>query len=223
MAYMKPVLEYPGYQVTPCGEVWSDYTNRWLVQFTHRRGYKTVLIKVAGDYSRQRYVHRLVASVFIPNPRNFEQVNHIDGNKANNWVDNLEWVDQIANSMHAIEHGLMPHAQINEELAHVICQRISAGEGTQQIATDLDVPYSTIHAIRRGNNWTHVSSRYDFPSLRPRSQELSQDIVRKIYCDLVHHRYSRVDVARMYNTSIDVVRRIESGQNYSSYTEDLRK
>lgn len=51
-------------------------------------------------------IHRLVAQAFIPNPNNYSQVNHIDGNKQNNFVDNLEWCDASYNQKHAIQTGL---------------------------------------------------------------------------------------------------------------------
>lgn len=64
-------------------------------------GYKHVKIG-----NKLIYVHRLVATAFIPNPDNKPQVNHKDGNKSNNNVNNLEWVTAKENSRHAVETGL---------------------------------------------------------------------------------------------------------------------
>ena len=51
-------------------------------------------------------IHRLIAEYFIPNPNNYNQVNHIDGNKLNNYLDNLKWVTKSENTRHAYDNNL---------------------------------------------------------------------------------------------------------------------
>ena len=66
--------------------------------------YKVQLYK--NGKAKMMYVHRLVATAFIPNPERKPQINHIDGNKANNTSSNLEWVSCSENQRHAIRNGL---------------------------------------------------------------------------------------------------------------------
>ena len=71
------------------------------------KGYEYVAIRQKWIYVGYS-VHRLVATAFIPNPKRLPQVNHLDGNKLNNHVANLEWCDAYDNVMHAIRTGLRP-------------------------------------------------------------------------------------------------------------------
>ena len=71
-----------------------------------KNGYARIKYKVNGKYV-DRYVHRLVVQYYIPNPNNLPCVNHKDGNKLNNCVENLEWCTYKANMEHASSHGLI--------------------------------------------------------------------------------------------------------------------
>ncbi len=85
-----PVIDYPDYLVYEDGRIWSNKTNKFLKVNITKAGYETVeLFNESG--SKRLLVHRLVAMAFIPNPNNYPQVNHIDENKQNNAVENLEW------------------------------------------------------------------------------------------------------------------------------------
>jgi HNH endonuclease len=77
----------------------------------HTGGYwKASLHKNSKHY--YRYVHRLVAKAFIPNPKNLPQVNHKDGNKKNNNMTNLEWCDGFHNQKHSYQIGLRTREQM---------------------------------------------------------------------------------------------------------------
>lgn len=95
-----------GYYVSNLGNI--RHENKKIVKtFLSGRGYKTISVWYGNRNNRKNYViHRLIAKAFIPNPNNFPQINHKDGNKLNNCVDNLEWVTARENNIHAIKTGL---------------------------------------------------------------------------------------------------------------------
>lgn len=98
MEIWKDIVGYEGhYEVSDCGNVRSlNWGNRGLTKNLWlkptRYGYRQVSLK-----GKMRLVHRIVAEAFIPNPNNYPQINHIDENKTNNCVSNLEWCTQSQN------------------------------------------------------------------------------------------------------------------------------
>lgn len=93
------------YSVSDIGEVRNDISN-YIMKPQIQQGYCHTTLQINGVSQRFR-IHRLVANAFIPNPENKPYVNHIDGNRDNNVVSNLEWVTPSENTRHAIDTGLM--------------------------------------------------------------------------------------------------------------------
>ncbi len=101
----KDIFGFNGkYQISNFGKIKSQLKEEYKQQ-TKKDGYKIVTL-YDGKYKRTITVHRLVALHFIPNPGLLDQVNHIDGDKANNRADNLEWCTQVENANHAVRLGL---------------------------------------------------------------------------------------------------------------------
>ena len=107
MEVWKPISEADGYFISNYGRVCSKKKDEPLILKTKiiPNGYEQVnLWNNSGRL--YRYVHRLVAQAFLDNPENLPQVNHIDGKKNNNHVNNLEWISLSENQIHAFRTGL---------------------------------------------------------------------------------------------------------------------
>lgn len=103
---MVKIPDFDGlYCITEDGKIWSCRRNKFLKPSLDKHGYHVIHLSKKGKLFWFR-VHRLVAQVFIENQYNKPEVNHKDGNKSNNSVNNLEWVTSSENKYHAFKHGL---------------------------------------------------------------------------------------------------------------------
>ena len=96
---------YDNYSISTNGQIRNDITGKIKAIRVNRRGYPIVDLYLDGNRQTER-IHRLVASTYISNPDNKPQINHIDGNKRNNDISNLEWCTASENMIHAFENGL---------------------------------------------------------------------------------------------------------------------
>ena len=96
---MKDVKNYEGlYAVTSCGKIWSYRSKRFLKPFAGKNGY--LKVGLYKDNKKKNFlIHRLVALAYIPNPDGLETVDHIDGNKEHNYINNLQWMTQKDNAI----------------------------------------------------------------------------------------------------------------------------
>ena len=124
-------------------------------------GYLSVYLSINKRY-KHYFVHVLVAQHFIgPRPTPKHQVNHIDGDKSNNNVTNLEWVTPSENLKHAFRIGLMnqngekhPSVKLNNKN---VLEIVRSGTNYKVLAKKFGVSCGTIWAIRRGISWSHLT------------------------------------------------------------------
>jgi len=117
-------------------------------------------------------VHRVVAAAFHPNPLNKKTVNHIDGNKHNNAVSNLEWATFNENMQHAYDTGLLDNCRplkgrkcelhLNCKLLPLDIEMIKClrkgGFNYDQIARRFNIHYTQVSLICRGKSWQHLTN-----------------------------------------------------------------
>ena len=173
---------YPDYEVSNCGRI---RTKSRMVRYEHsitgkehfrktesrllkiyannRTGYKFVQL-YRDKKSRNQHIHRLVALVFINSrpARNLE-VNHKDGNKHNNRVDNLEWVTCEYNHEHATQSGLKAKgekigtAKLTESMVWAIKWFLDKGHTHTELSKAFRISRPTITLIANSKTWKHIA------------------------------------------------------------------
>ncbi len=165
---MRLIERNPNYSIDEFGNVYSKPragTKGGLVKpMTSKTGYYTVML---GSDRRPVKVHRLVAQTYVPNPEGKPFVNHIDGNKLNNHVSNLEWCTSKENILHAHLNGLMSplrgESHQDAKLTDGDVKWIRANYigydrefGTRAMARKFGVNKTAIIDILAGRTWKHL-------------------------------------------------------------------
>lgn len=125
-------------------------------QLNKDTGYYSVSIYANGE---KRYVtiHTLVAEAFIaPRPDGMD-VNHMDGDKRNNWIGNLEYVTRSGNCRHARDTGLV-NRKLNVEMAQAIRDSVANGATYSEMADRFGVTNAMVGYIVRGQSWNTQAS-----------------------------------------------------------------
>ena len=169
----------PGrYAVSSDGKLFDFKYNR-IINGHLNRGYYRVTLMQTNSKQKSYYMHTLVAVMYIEDSREDNTVNHIDGDKLNNDVSNLEWLTHRENMQHAMLTGLLNRKPLFEEDVIKICELRQSGLSSIDISNKLGIHQRTIEGITNGYNWVDISSKYMFPQKAGRVM-LSKDKVREV-------------------------------------------
>lgn len=174
----KVVHDFPTYEISNFGRIRTKsrrirYTHavtknehfrltecRMLQTCKNSNGYLCCqLYKDKKSYNKR--VHRLVAEAFLEKIQGLDTVNHIDGNKINNFVNNLEWCTDSQNHIHAVNMGLQARgsdlkiSKLNEKGATAIKRMLNDGFSKGYIARLFDVSRTAVILIAQGKTWKH--------------------------------------------------------------------
>jgi len=159
----------PGYFINKKGEVYSSITNKFLAESPDKDGYLRVGLRTKDKKNKTYKRHRLVLMVFNP-VENYEEltVNHKDGDKTNNNLENLEWATNKENISHAIKNKLIDKNNkiLNYHECEEICKILEKGYTASMVAKKLYPKESKRYAIiiqdiKSKTLWTDVSCKYN--------------------------------------------------------------
>lgn len=148
------------YRISNFGNVFSVRNNRLLTGCKDNAGYVLVCLS-KNNKTVHRRVHRLVAQAFIKNPNDWPEVNHKDGDKANNCVNNLEWCTRKYNSKHA--HVVLKSFKRTSKRGRVLC--VETGdvfESTQDIGRKTSVSGAAVRMVLCGKNQTCAGYHWEY-------------------------------------------------------------
>lgn len=168
--FMKQIEGFTNYSIDKNGLVYNTKFNRLIKPFDGGDGYLSIRLNLNGKRYKFK-VHRLVALTYLPNVNNKPQVNHINGIKKDNRLDNLEWVTASENMIHAINTGLL---KVSDKLrdtgrknGKLYCSKIVLDTNTgifydsvklASIAYNIDYKY--LICMLTGNNKNKTSLKY---------------------------------------------------------------
>jgi len=199
----KPIKGYEdNYIITSNGRIYSIKSKKYLYLSLEKHGYYTVKLCKSGKM-KNYLVHRLVAETFIPNPNNKTNVSHIDGNKRNNKVSNLEWsgTSEVCKKSYnkRSQHSLYPNALFTDEQASFIQELFSIGYSISKIARVFKTSQTTVSNIIKKKSYKGSFEMYH------QNQHFSPQVINIIQ-SLLEHGYTYSQIATICNIDKQSVR-----------------
>lgn len=167
-----PIILANKYMISSYGRVLNTDSGKILKGNNpkHNGGYITFCLLGNDGRKHDFLAHRLVIGTFN-GYQNTMEVNHIDANKSNNHIDNLEYTTRLGNAHHAVTHGLYQRGEkrynsiLTDDRVHTICKMLEDGHNPTEIIRILDLPRSeiSIKVVRDIMNritWNHISKDY---------------------------------------------------------------
>lgn len=162
MEEFRDIRDFENYQVSNLGRIYSKKRRTCIkVKRLAGRGYYQVRLSKDGKYYYKN-LHRLIAETFIPNPNNLRTVNHINGNKLDNRLSNLEWADDCRQQHEACLLGLKPttkHILTTKEIIQVY-EMYSKGTSVKDIAELFETRVQQICKLVKGQRHQKLYRQY---------------------------------------------------------------
>lgn len=198
------------------GDIKNLETGNIRKQSIGKNGYAYIGTRTHGSL----YTHRLVAEIFVGNPGKGYEVNHINGIKTDNRLENLEWVTRKQNMIHAAKNGLLNTrnrarggdcnlSEYTEEEIRKVFSLLEDGLRNSDVAKKTGIPVSYVKTLRAGKSWAHIYKEYRIPT--GRRDVISEETVRWICRQIVSGKGNTqiLKECRSKNVNINIIKNIK--------------
>lgn len=231
---MKEIPFATKYLVSEDGQVFSKKPDGTTVpkksQVDTSRYHRISLINDDGK-NKKYLVHRLVAITYIPNPDEKPEVNHIDGDKMNNCVSNLEWVTRSENLKHAFSIDLKscvgennPRCELTEQEVLEIYKCLLEGQLEKDLAVRFKTKKEIVKKIKYKATWKHILS--DFPDIPVKMKHKSiSDSTAHWVCERLQEGKTVQEILKLSTNeriSFDIVNDIRRRRTFRHVSENYK-
>jgi len=207
------------YIIQEDGTVINSKTSRVMSQCSNTNGYTQTTLRIDNKQVALR-IHRLVAEAYLENPFKDATVNHIDGDKGNNHVSNLEWISLKDNILHAYGLGLSPRGQdrsyavLTDKDVEDIKVAFTKNVSNIDLAKKYSVNKATISKIKNGLTWKHIRPDLTW-SLAPAKKLEAVDI--PCIREAIAIGMPDAEIGKIYGVSKSTITQIRLGNNWKNY------
>ena len=215
--------------ITKCGKVFSNKSGR-MVELKQTVQWKYYAVSVwVGGKSTRRHVHRLLALTFIPNPLGKPEVNHKDGDKLNNLLDNLEWVTKKENAQHAQATGLSyepkgednGRALLTEKEVLEIYNRLASGASNSELADEYGVSRDVVAKIKSRKSWRYLLKDLPPIPVKQKGKSAKEEDILEV-CKMLEGGINPTPIAEALGISVDVVYDVKRRRSFNRISKDFK-
>lgn len=221
---IKQINNFPNYMCYSDGRVFSKKRKKFLKPFKTSKDKGYLAYKLSnGKEIKTFQAHRLVGITFIDNPLNKPEINHINGVKTDNRLENLEWVTHSENILHAIKNNLLVHKNSENHCRSTmsnfevedICLKFQNGLKPNDLYKNDKFKQNIIYRIFRRENWIEISKNYtwNIPVIQVKSKGMDIETVR-YYCEEFQKGKKPLDFVKSNDKLYDKLRKIYHRVNY---------
>lgn len=185
---------------------WRTKKLCWGKTDNHGGAYFSTSLRVGGVFKSYR-VHRLVAELFCEKRENCNEVDHIDGNRANNYASNLRWVNRQENAVYAAERGAFANCRppgvykrdVDMGRCHKMYAALASGKTNKEVADEFNVDPSSVSNFRLGKTFVSFFDETGLPPLTPAyirktglAAKASEMERKRVSCEMEYRHIKRI-------------------------------